>query len=72
MKDYLLWKSETNIKDYKIKYYKGLATSTTKEAKEYFNDYQTHVKTLNYTKECDDILEKIFSKDDTDYRKDWL
>ena len=36
--DYDSWKEENNTKGYTIKYYKGLGTSDSKEAKEYFND----------------------------------
>jgi DNA topoisomerase-2 len=37
------WKNETdNWHTYRIKYYKGLGTSTSKEAKEYFTDMQRH------------------------------
>jgi DNA topoisomerase-2 len=31
------WAEGRNLKGWKIKYYKGLGTSTTKEAKEYFS-----------------------------------
>jgi DNA topoisomerase-2 len=31
-----------NHKSWKIKYYKGLGTSTPKEAKEYFHDMERH------------------------------
>ena len=36
IQDYEKWKQTNNTKGYRIKYYKGLGTSTTKEAKEYF------------------------------------
>lgn len=37
------WKAETaNFNTWKIKYYKGLGTSTSKEAKEYFSDMVRH------------------------------
>lgn len=37
--DYYTWKKDNNgTKGWKIKYYKGLGTSTSKEAKEYFTD----------------------------------
>ena len=37
------WKNETpNSKSWRVKYYKGLGTSTPKEAKEYFADMRRH------------------------------
>ena len=56
LKDYEKWKSKTNQKGYRIKYYKGLGTSTTKEAKEYFRNlkvinYKHNFKPINITPE---------------------
>ena len=34
------WKKKTNTTNWKIKYYKGLGTNTTQEAKEYFKDFK--------------------------------
>jgi len=44
--DYDNWKDTPEANNYKIKYYKGLGTSTTQEAKEYFIDIET--KLINY------------------------
>ena len=41
--EYDEWKNSTeNAKSWKVKYYKGLGTSTPKEAKEYFADMKRH------------------------------
>jgi DNA topoisomerase II len=37
MNEFELWAEGKNLKSWKVKYYKGLGTSTTKEAKEYFS-----------------------------------
>ena len=43
------WKSETaNHKSWKVRYYKGLGTSTSKEGKEYFSNMQRHRIVFNY------------------------
>ena len=61
--EYESWKESTgnNAKGFKIKYYKGLGTSTASEAKEYFSNLETHeieFDTLaNDVKECDDAEE---------------
>ena len=36
LQDYEKWRDSVNAKPWSIKYYKGLGTSSTKEAKEYF------------------------------------
>ena len=41
--EYEEWKNSVgNVKSWKVKYYKGLGTSTPKEAKEYFADMNRH------------------------------
>ncbi len=43
--EYEIWKeslSPEELKQWRIKYYKGLGTSTTEEAKEYFRDLGKH------------------------------
>jgi len=44
--DYDKWKDSDESNNYKVKYYKGLGTSTSQEAKEYFIDIDT--KLINY------------------------
>ena len=49
------WKAETeNSHTWKVKYYKGLGTSTAKEAKEYFSDMDRHRIPFRYEGEADD------------------
>uniref|UniRef100_T1JG36 DNA topoisomerase 2 n=1 Tax=Strigamia maritima TaxID=126957 RepID=T1JG36_STRMM len=68
------WKQETeNFHTWKIKYYKGLGTSTTKEAKEYFTDMARHRIRFKYTGAVDDESVRLaFSKKMIEQRKDWL
>ncbi len=40
--EYESWAQGRNMKPFKVKYYKGLGTSTNKEAKEYFGSIDTH------------------------------
>jgi DNA topoisomerase-2 len=47
--EYNIWKDSTNTATFRIKYYKGLGTSTKEEAKEYFTGLEE--KLLNYTYE---------------------
>jgi DNA topoisomerase-2 len=55
---------------WKQKYYKGLATSTNAEAKQYFSELDTHVFPYAYTDEADDdVIDLAFRKSRTDDRK---
>ncbi|XP_060604745.1 DNA topoisomerase 2-alpha-like isoform X3 [Ruditapes philippinarum] len=68
------WKSETsNWNAWKIKYYKGLGTSTSKEAKEYFSDMRKHKIDFKYSGAEDDAsINLAFNKKKVDERKEWL
>jgi DNA topoisomerase II len=69
--DYENWKKDFNVNKWNIKYYKGLGTSTEKEAKEYFKT----IKNVEYIFDENDSQEKIdmaFNKKRADDRKDWL
>jgi len=68
--DYGKWKTKKENNKWKIKYYKGLGTSTSNEAKEYFkelkvNQYITSEKT-------NDTMVLAFKKTEADQRKGWL
>lgn len=61
------WKDATrNWNKYKIKYYKGLGTSTSKEAKEYFQNMRRHRILFKYEGTQDDehieMVKKIKKK----------
>ncbi|XP_069733450.1 DNA topoisomerase 2-alpha [Phaenicophaeus curvirostris] len=68
------WKSSTqNYNSWKIKYYKGLGTSTSKEAKEYFADMAKHRIGFKYSGPEDDAaITLAFSKKKVEERKEWL
>ncbi|XP_077291439.1 DNA topoisomerase 2 isoform X2 [Arctopsyche grandis] len=68
------WKSGTpNQHTFNIKYYKGLGTSTSKEAKEYFQNMERHRIPFKYSGSLDDRnIELAFSKKAADQRKEWL
>lgn len=70
--DYHAWQeSVPNTKGWNIKYYKGLGTSTTEEAKSYFRDLQ--VQTFKYDPETSDVaINLAFDKTKSADRKDWL
>jgi len=69
--DYKKWKESNNTTGWNIKYYKGLGTSTSAEAKQYFKD----MKVLNYKivdTADNNFLELAFAKTGSDSRKKWI
>ena len=71
LSDYNKWKQENNTLGWKVKYYKGLGTSTREEAREYFKS----MKTLSYiseNKDDDKSLEMAFTKTEAESRKKWI
>lgn len=69
--EYARWKKENDTHGWKIKYYKGLGTSTAKEFKEYFNEKR--IVNFEYNGEVsDNSLDLVFNKDRADDRKEWL
>ncbi|CAD5233794.1 unnamed protein product [Bursaphelenchus xylophilus] len=72
--EYMEWRlNNDNWKSYKIKYYKGLGTSSAKEAKEYFSDMARHRIKFRYEGPNDDsAVEMAFSKKKIEDRKGWL
>ena len=69
--EYEAWKDENDTKGWKIKYYKGLGTSTGKEFKEYFENKK--MVGFQYSgKDSGDAIDMVFNKKRADDRKDWL
>ncbi|KAG2425010.1 hypothetical protein HXX76_014168 [Chlamydomonas incerta] len=70
--DYERWRASLVSPDaWKIKYYKGLGTSTADEAKEYFRNMNM-VEYLYSGKPSDDKLDLAFNKKRAEDRKRWL
>jgi DNA topoisomerase-2 len=70
--EYEAWKEDNeNGKGWKVKYYKGLGTSTGKEFREYFEKKKI-VGFAHSGKPCDDAIDMVFNKKRADDRKDWL
>mmetsp|Transcript_105203 Transcript_105203/g.241120 ORF Transcript_105203/g.241120 Transcript_105203/m.241120 type:complete len:1428 (+) Transcript_105203:26-4309(+) len=73
MNEYEEWKRHNNIRGWQIKYYKGLGTSTTKEAKEYFSNLPQHELDFEWTGEgCGQAIDLAFNKKRADDRKEWI
>nr|CCA25924.1 DNA topoisomerase putative [Albugo laibachii Nc14] len=74
--EYLDWRKSLAAnegKNYYIKYYKGLGTSTSAEAREYFSNLNKHLIQMKWQSEEDgQLLEMVFSKSRACDRKNWL
>eukprot|EP01022_Parablepharisma_sp_SALTPOND_P023410 TRINITY_DN493_c0_g1_i1.p1 TRINITY_DN493_c0_g1~~TRINITY_DN493_c0_g1_i1.p1 ORF type:complete len:1278 (-),score=243.32 TRINITY_DN493_c0_g1_i1:3837-7670(-) len=71
--EYEAWAKDRNLSGYKIKYYKGLGTSTPQEAKEYFRNIDKHRLAFEYVDEEDDgAILMAFGKKHAEKRKDWI
>lgn len=71
MTDYENWNSQIpNKNQWKIKYYKGLGTSTDEEAKDYFKNMKKI--TYKHTEHSDESIDLAFNKKRADHRKEWL
>ena len=71
--EYEHWCSENNTVGWRIKYYKGLGTSSAKEAKEYFSNLQRnrlHFEPLS--DESGQLIDMCFNKKRASDRKQWI
>lgn len=64
------WKENNIINGWKIKYYKGLGTSTPAEAREWFKDL--HEIKYEWDDHTDETINLAFNKKQADDRKKWL
>ena len=69
--DYEEWqRNNNNGRGWTTKYFKGLGTSTPKEAKEYFREFK--VIEYHWDDLCEDTIDMAFNKGRSDDRKTWL
>jgi DNA topoisomerase-2 len=61
-----------NGKGWSTKYYKGLGTSTDKEAREYFQDVDKHLTSYEWDDKSSDSISLAFFDDKVKDRKTWL
>lgn len=71
--EYQKWKQANPNLNPRIKYYKGLGTSTSKDAKDYFTNWKEHVTKMRYTgATCDSAVKTFFDEKLSNERKDFL
>jgi DNA topoisomerase-2 len=64
--------SVKNPASYKIKYYKGLGTSSDKEIGEYFKNMKNHIKRFTYEKGDEVFINMAFDRKKVSERKKWI
>lgn len=71
---YEMWRNDNDDgKGWKIKYYKGLGTSTPSEGKMYFTNIINHRKEFYYTGDlCKQAINLAFNRNLSDNRKEWM
>lgn len=77
MSEYNSWREsleDDEIRNWGVKYYKGLGTSTSAEAKEYFLAFIQHYRPFRWQSEKKDgeRIDMAFEKERADERKDWI
>lgn len=72
--EYEAWKAENDdARGWKMKYFKGLGTSTATDAKSYFSDLKRHMlKFRACTADDRALVDLVFNKKKADDRKEWL
>ena len=68
--EYEQWRAGEGSKGWKVKYYKGLGTSTRDEAKDYFS--KVNAVKFDYDEKSDKSIDLAFNKQRADDRKEWL
>ncbi len=71
MADYNEWRQQSTG-NWKIKYYKGLGTSSSAEGKEYFRNIEKNTLPFLWSDTSLGDIELAFSKDKSNERKNWL
>lgn len=65
-------KAKDGLQGYKIRYYKGLGTNTSQDAKEIFMAYDRNVLQYSWDDAAGDSMELAFKKTESDRRKEWI
>lgn len=72
MAEYEAWKQTVDVRHWHIKYYKGLGTNTSSEARDYFSNLKKHVVKFQWKPEADALIDMAFNKKFAAERRSWL
>lgn len=70
--DYRKWEESTNHGKVRVKYYKGLGTSSKEEAKDYFKNLENNRIYYQFKKKDVEKMVLAFDKEHADNRKKWI
>jgi len=70
--DYEDWKKTVDSSKWKIKYFKGLGTSTAENARAYFKNLKNLSKTFEWSDTSSELIDRSFNKNRADERKTWI
>ena len=70
--DYEDWKKTVDSSKWKIKYFKGLGTSTAENARAYFKNLKNLSKTFEWSDTSSELIDRSFNKNRADERKNWI
>jgi DNA topoisomerase-2 len=70
--DYEDWKKTVDSSKWKIKYFKGLGTSTAENARAYFKNLKNLSKTFEWSDTSSELIDRSFNKSRADERKTWI
>ena len=70
--DFENWRETENTKGWKTKYYKGLGTSSAKEAKSCFENFEDKLVKYTHDEEMNAAINLAFNKEQANDRKTWL
>ena len=70
--DYEDWKKTSDPSKWKIKYFKGLGTSTAENARAYFKNLKNLSKTFEWSDTSSELIDRSFNKTRADERKNWI
>jgi DNA topoisomerase-2 len=66
------WVAQQDASAFNIRYFKGLGTSTSALAREYFSQYQEHVVDIVHTPPVDPVMAHMFGSENSQARKELL
>ena len=74
MGEYKQWEEslQNGAKGWRVKYYKGLGTSTSKEGRQYFEDIDNHFKEFEWADGDGDWIDLAFDKKKQRERREWI
>lgn len=70
--DYEDWKKTVDSSKWKVKYFKGLGTSTAENARAYFKNLKNLSKTFEWSDTSSELIDRSFNKNRADERKTWI